>query len=317
MSERDDYTGLQVRGYQGANWFTERGVREKRRLIEKKGLPELRRCLFITLTIPEGFIEPCVAYEKGKKRLPQFLRSFRKATGRSFAWAWKLEFQENGMPHWHLIVDFREHIPPEFLYLFEKWWSLGRVNVKRLKHDEFAYLFKYVSKGANGDADPETGIGLPAWVLDYQKKLKNGRTTAGLRFWQTGGGFYTKAVDKHDQPGEAPAEKPAAGEPRYSRIPLTIRQRWALWMRKGTLFVKDREGQYRFSRQVYFTQPFREVLLRVVQASMSGTAAAARGCLGFDCRPSTIGKLICKTNQTDYQRACLYRPGTVFFSADL
>jgi hypothetical protein len=317
MNEREDFTGLQVRGYQGANWFTKRGVREKRRLIEKKGLPDMRRCLFITLTIPEGVREPWTAYETGKKRLPQFLRAFRKAIGRSFAWAWKLEFQENGMPHWHLIVDFRERIPQDFLYLFEKWWSLGRVNVKRLKRDEFAYLFKYVSKAADGDADPETGIGLPAWVLDYQKKLKDGRTKAGLRFWQTGGGFYTKAKSATEKPATSPAEKPAAREPRFSRVPLTIRQRWALWMRKGTLFVKDREGQYRFSRQVYFTQPFREVLLRVAQATMNGSAAAARGCLGFNCRPSTIEKLLCQNHQTDYRRACLFRPGTVFFSAEL
>jgi len=316
MSEREGYEGLQLRAYHGANWFTDRGVREKRRLIEKKGLPNVKHCLFITLTIPEGVCLPCHAYEKGKARVPLFLRAFRKAIGRNFAWAWKLEFQQNGMPHWHLIVDFKEHIPPEFLYLFEKWWGLGRVNVKRLKYDEFLYLFKYVSKAVSGDTDPETGIPLPSWVLDYKRTLKDGRVSAGIRFWQTGGGFYQNVeTSKPSAEGsDEVCEKPA--EARTCRLPMTIRQRWALWMRKGTLFIKDWEGRYRFSRQVYFTQPFCEVLSQVVQALQNGKAAAVPGCFGFNCRPSIIKEMLCQMNQMDLEMACLLSRGMVYFSAD-
>jgi len=310
MSEREGFTGVQVRSYYGANWFTDRGVREKRRLIEQKGLPNLKRCLFVTLTIPEGVCSPRKAYETGKERLRRFLGAFRKAIGREFAWAWKLEFQENGYPHWHVILDYRQHIPPEFLYLFEKWWGLGRVNVERLKYETFSYLFKYVSKSVAGDVDPETGIPLPDWVLDYRKTLKDGRVSAGIRFWQTGGGFYTQEPEPVEQVAKDPEPQ------RTCRVQYTIRQRWSMWMRKATIFIKNAEGRYTFSRQVYFKQPFCEVISQVVQALLNGKATAVPGCNGWSCRLSTIKELLCQTNQMDLSAACLSSRGMVYFSAD-
>lgn len=325
MSEHE-CRGLQVQSYYGANWFTDRGVRAKRKLIEKKGLPNLKRCLFITLTIPDGVCSARKAYETGKAKLRRFIASIRKNFngGRALAWAWKLEFQDNGMPHWHLLVAFPEHIPQEFLYHFEEWWGLGRVNVKRIKYDEFAYLFKYVSKDVAGGVDAETGIPLPDWVLDYKKTLKDGRVSAGMRFWQTGGGFYTKTGEE----SEAPEEAEETTEQQTSRVPYTIRQRWSMWMRKATIFMKDEDGNYRFSRQVYFTQPYCDVKVQVVQMLLNGKAAVVPGYHGWSCRLSEINKLICKTyqkslllaqqtlQQTMFRRqGFLSMPQTVYFSA--
>jgi hypothetical protein len=333
MSERP-ITGVQVQSYYGANWFTDRGVRAKRKLIEKKGLPNLKRCLFITLTIPEDVCSPRKAYETGKAKLRRFLASIRKNFngGHKLAWAWKLEFQANGMPHWHMLVAFPEHIPQEFLFHFEEWWGLGRVNVKRIKYAEFAYLFKYVSKEVAGDVDPETGIPLPSWVLDYKKTLKDGRVSAGIRFWQTGGGFYTREKEEvfallciivallvrgfraKGRTGESEApEEPQ--EKRSSRVPYTIRQRWAMWMRKATVFIKDAEGRYRFSRQVYFEKPYCEIKALVANLLLNGKAAGVPGYHGWRCRFSELNQYLCKTNQTDLQLPCLSSPGMVYFSA--
>ncbi|GHB99560.1 hypothetical protein GCM10007047_14790 [Cerasicoccus arenae] len=86
-----------------------------------------------------------MAFEKGRKRMRRFLARVRKAIG-PFAWAWKLEFHEDGYPHWHLIIDYRKKIPPDFLEMFTIWWGLGRVHVAGIKQKQFEYLFKYVSK---------------------------------------------------------------------------------------------------------------------------------------------------------------------------
>jgi hypothetical protein len=304
-------SGFQVQPYHGANWFTTRGVRIKRRLIEKKGLPVFKRCLFITLTIPEGVCSPVEAYEKGSDRIRRFLAKFRKAVGQKFPWAWKLEFQENGYPHWHLVIDYKKRIPRELLPLVGDWWGLGRVNVRRLRQKDFQYLFKYVSKAAAGDGDPETGIGLPSWVLDYRKRLADGRLSAGIRFWQTGGGFY-QVVKAPNEPTE---EEP---EQSYSRMPYTIRQRWGVWMRKATLFRRDAAGRIVQSFQVYFVRPYWAVTMEVIKALGNGKAAVVSGANGWTCCFKKIGKEISQCQKQNILKILLWHSGTtmVYFSAD-
>lgn len=309
MSECAGYDGVQVKGYHGPNWFTERGVQLKRREIERKGLPVLKRCKFLTLTTDgHGLVDPVVAYEKGKDRMRRFLAKLREVIG-PFAWAWKLELHDDGYPHWHLIIDYRKFIPPDFLEMFTVWWGLGRVNVTGIKQKRFRYLFKYVSKMASGDCDEESGLDLPSWVLDYQKRLKDGRMSSGIRFWQTGGGFYT-IVKK----GEEKEEKPQ----RTSRVPYTFRLRWSMWMRKATIFVKDADGNYLRSRQVLFRQPYHEVVQQVINAFVDGKAAHVPNASGWMCGLSIISNQVelWMRNQINQLSSHYSRRGTVFFSAD-
>ncbi|MGE9295982.1 MAG: rolling circle replication-associated protein [Puniceicoccales bacterium] len=309
MSEIPEYYGVQIRGYHGANWFTSRGVYLKRREIEKKGLPVLKRCKFLTLTVDgHGYISERKAYELGKERMRRFLAKLRSVIG-PFAWAWKLEFHEDGYPHWHLIIDYRKMIPPDFLDRFTDWWGLGRVNVAGIKQKRFQYLFKYVSKMASGDCDPDAEIDLPSWVLDYFKILADGRRSAGIRFWQTGGGFYTMVK-------AAPA-KPKK-EKRSSRLPLTIRQRWEMWKRKATVFVRGMHGDIRCSRQILFRQPYHEVICQVIRAFVDGKAAHVPNVLGFMCGLSIISNQIDEWILNKIKQMAVYRSRTemVFLSVD-
>ncbi|QYY34909.1 hypothetical protein [Ruficoccus sp. ZRK36] len=315
MSELENFYGVQVRGYHGPNWITERGVYLKRKEIERKGLPVLKRCKFLTLTTDgHGLMPPQEVYELGSARMRRFLAKVRKVIGK-FGWAWKLEFHEDGYPHWHLIIDYRKKIPPDFLDMFTKWWGLGRVNVQGIREKRFRYLFKYVSKMASGDCDEETGLDLPGWVLDYRKRRKDGRLTAGIRFWQTGGGFYTKPAKADDEEGDEPKGKKPQ---QTSRVPYTLRQRWGMWMRKGTVYVKGWGGKYLRSQQVYFQRPYHEVAQTVINAFVGGKAAPVSNALGFMCGLELINKEIQLWKRKQINRLATYysRTGTVFFSVD-
>ncbi len=236
---------LELRPYYGAEWFTERGVRAKRKLLEKRGIPDLKYWKMITLTVPEGVDSPRNLFEKGKRKLPRFRKRIEEAISRKFPWAWKLEIQENENPHWHFLVGIKERIPEDFLDVFEMAWGLGRVNVKAVTSDDFKYLFKYVSKSPCSSNPSDCEIDLPSWVLDYRKTEASGRVTAGIRFWQTGGGFYTNTIPKKET--ERKVQK-------SSRVPYIIRQRWEIWMRKAVM-VARKGDQIVGSKQVAPSPP--------------------------------------------------------------
>ena len=96
---------IHVREYNRGNWFTSSGVLRKRREIEAKGLPSMKKWRFLTTTVdPELFgHDPLRAFLYIVPRLRYFLQKMKDhglmhddvRGGR------KLEFQENGWPHWH------------------------------------------------------------------------------------------------------------------------------------------------------------------------------------------------------------------------
>lgn len=90
--------------------------------------------------------------------------------GEETPYAWKLEFMESGMPHWHLPFLHRRKIPWQAV---QAAWMLGGVDVKLIDSKTLNYLFKYVTKA---------GQGFPDWALDYPRTI---------RFWQASRGFYT------------------------------------------------------------------------------------------------------------------------------
>ena len=96
----------------------------------------------------------------------QFIYELRLKVGVKFGYAWKLEFHENGYPHWHCLLLYKKKMPYSYV---DDCWRLGRTNTQRVKSEEFEYLFKYVSK---------TVENIPDWVQDAQFPIS---------FWQTSG----------------------------------------------------------------------------------------------------------------------------------
>ncbi|MEO0797540.1 MAG: hypothetical protein AAFX93_20530 [Verrucomicrobiota bacterium] len=232
----------------------------KRRAIEKKGLPPWKQCLFITLTLDQVVGNRVDSYELGNERMRRFLGELRKVIGK-FPWAWKLEFQDNGYAHWHVIVHYKKTIPRDCLCLLGKWWGLGRTNVERLRYKKFRYLFKYVSKGAF-DGESEEGLNLPEWVMDYQNGSR-------MRFWQTGGGFYTKAQDP-----DWSVEEEEKKDQRFSYVKETIRQKWRYWMRRAVVSIRDPRKDYPVKSSYFvLNKPYNEFYQEAVNLTVRGKAA--------------------------------------------
>lgn len=190
----------ELRPYCSESWFTAEGARKKKRRLEKAGLPNFKNWRFITLTVADREIGPREAYELGKDRLRRFNTKFRKAIGRKFAWCWKLETHEDGYAHWHLLLEYKKRIPQEMLGEVEKWWGLGRVNIRRVNGRDINYVFKYVAKGIEE---------IPDWIAHYRGRI---------RVFQTSPGFYTnrtQRVAKHAEPKSC-----------LVRVDLITRQGW-------------------------------------------------------------------------------------------
>lgn len=166
---------IELHAYASESWFTAEGARIKAKRLHQAGIPDLTNWRFITLTLAIRHLPPVEAYNKGKNRIRRFLARFREAIGRPFLWCWKLEFHhdDDGYPHWHLLIDYSERIPAEMLRDLESWWNLGRVNVRRVSRKDMQYVFKYVSKGLDD---------LPDWVARHKGRL---------RVFQACHGFYT------------------------------------------------------------------------------------------------------------------------------
>jgi hypothetical protein len=212
---------LHVRGYSRPNWFTSSGVLRKRREIEAKGMPSMKNWRFLTTTVdPEQFgHDPLAAYLWIVPRLRHFVKLMKDhgLMHDDGAWGRKLEFQENGWPHWHWVYDVTRKYTEAELAKIGELWGFGRTNVERVREDEFLYSFKYAFKPVQviEDADLfdyEPAVA-PAWFLDYQGVDKTGRLVsfAKTRFWQTSGNFYTAA--KPAKPAEKKERKPPQDSP--------------------------------------------------------------------------------------------------------
>jgi hypothetical protein len=159
--------------YIPACWWHPQGIRKMVKRLESRGFPWLRGWLFFTLTIDQKkFASEVDAFEAGKDRLRRVIFELRRRGYDIKRYAFKLELQGNGYPHWHLLVDTRAFINEN---LVTELWGLGYADVKRIKPTKWKYLFKYVVK---------SGGEIPDWILDYPKRI---------RVFQTSPGFFSKA----------------------------------------------------------------------------------------------------------------------------
>jgi len=232
MSTGDNDSPPELHAYASESWFTSEGARMKLIRLRKAGLPSFKNWRFVTLTVPNRNGSPYEAYLRGKDRLRRFLARFRKAIGVSFRWCWKLEFHDDGFAHWHLLIEYTKRIPEQVLSEVEAWWSLGRINVRRVKRPDIFYVFKYVAKSIED---------VPEWVAHHRGRL---------RVFQASRGFYTKRSSR----------KIARQEARSClvRVDLITRRQWDA--KKALLITDDRAGQRRV-RVVKLRMTFNALLL--------------------------------------------------------
>lgn len=167
------------------------GLNLRRRLL--KVLMTFSSVQMWTLTVdPKLFSSPyeCYEYVRSRRCVAELVRELRKrgvlSSGRYFV---VCEFQRNGMPHWHLILDSR-HVP--FDLVCEVWnryrpkdagpregnrpgfggVRFSKVDFESVEH-AVNYVVKYIIK---------TPVdGWPAWVLEYEGQLR--RYSASRGFW--------------------------------------------------------------------------------------------------------------------------------------
>lgn len=250
---------MELHHYTPESWFTAEGARLKARRLERAGLPDMTNWRFITLTVANRSISPEEVYQRGKDRMRRFLAKFREAIGRPFKWCWKLEFHEDGYAHWHLLLEYIKPIPEEMLPELEKWWGLGRLNVKRVKQRDMYYVFKYVSKG------PED---LPGWV---------GRYRGRLRVFQSSKGFFVRA-----RPREQKKQ-----EPRSCLVPMTLGERTDWDARRALMVETTPQGEKRISI-VKLRMKFSELYLARVQQSI----ARRESLVGFGIVPLSTSQAL-------------------------
>ena len=130
--------------------------------------------VFLTLTYKrDEYVNPRDLYRQAseKKHVAEFIKRLARHLGESLTGRWicKMEFQEGGWVHWHLIVLGVTRIEHAAL---SSLWGFGHVWIKRMNQQSLRYMTKYVAKGD----------GLPAFLYaERPRSVKVIRTSKG--FW--------------------------------------------------------------------------------------------------------------------------------------
>lgn len=290
---------IHVRFQESASWFTPSGVAKKRRMLEAKGMPDMKGRRFITLSMDRQMFGDCplTAYLAGKDHVRRFLEAGRLASlwKRGAWWAWKLEFQKDGWPHWHLIIDRTAKFSRRDFDTIKKIWGMGRTNCRRISKSKFGYQFKYAFKGVFQDDSDGSGLCVPKWFLDYYKPGTDEAKPESFgrcRFWQTSKGFYTGK--------RVPA--PEAKEPETSIVPLPARE--ILEGRQRSLLVvsRDSAGKYQSSQRLRLGVDYQR-FIRVHLWDAENGAGCTLSARSFALDPQTLKtKLIEKTDSWKLQQ---------------
>jgi hypothetical protein len=217
---------MEVARYTPASWFDEQGALKKLYEIQRKGIPNMLYWRFMTLTYagrtPGGEKQ---AFAAMRKRFKKFIKIVRSRYGDKIRWARKLEFHEDGWPHFHLLLEIKHKLEQEEMDWIESAWRLGAVDFQMVGAAKYGqgnlenglrYMLKYAFKAQ----------GIPEWFGEYYKPAQKRivrqadgteleivtkpESFARIRFWQTSINFYTGP--------KSPKKKP--GEPRKSFIPV-------------------------------------------------------------------------------------------------
>lgn len=262
---------MEVRHYNPSNWFTQEGVWKKRRELEKKGVPNMRKWRFITLTLDQDRIEggPVEGYFAGKDRLRRFVGLVRDHFGGKVSGCWKLEFHANGWPHWHMLISIRRKLSHQEMRLLSRWWNLGRVNVEMVRDEKgWDYLFKYVFKSAVKD-----GLSVPEWFLDYYDVRvdpdgeKFAVSMQRVRFFQSFGEFFT---------GKPVLKETERKEPETCLVVFPVRENWERSQRTLVCCARAADGTYLGGSVVEAAVPLGELYSFLSMLVLEGKATCPR-----------------------------------------
>lgn len=132
---------------------TEFSSQSRLRMLRKLARIAPKRVVFITLTYPQRWASP----QRAKQHLRALLERIRRRFPQSSAF-WRLEFQERGAPHFHLLFFELPFLP--FAEL-RRWWAdiinayvddtLPRVRIEKInsRRGAFYYCAKYTAKLAD------------------------------------------------------------------------------------------------------------------------------------------------------------------------
>lgn len=270
------------------SWLTPWGVAMKRRMLEAKGLPDMKGCRFVTLSLDPALFDydPLAGYLAGKDKLRRFLDGCRKCgiVEAKEWWAWKLEFQRNGWAHWHLVMERKRKFSLRELNRIGELWGYGRTNVRRITKGRFGYQFKYAFKGVYQDDAEGERLCVPRWFLDYYAPGVDGGkpcSFARVRFWQTSQGFYTGA--------SVPA--PEACEAQSSILPRPLSEVIEDRARGLVVIARDRFGNYVKGKSLHLGVS-RHQFFRVHHWDSENGAGCTLGTRSYALDPVSLTKLI-------------------------
>lgn len=180
------------------------------------------RGVFITLTYQRNqYKDPRHLYREAseKKHVAEFMKRLSRYLGESLTGRWicKMEFQEGGWVHWHIILLGISRIDHGQL---AGLWGFGHVWIKRMSKESLRYMTKYVAKGD----------GLPAFLY--------GERPRSVKVIRTSKGFWGESTPKRERDRPEPSPQLDA----YRPIGESLRQS------DSTSIVQDLTGAYHTKR---------------------------------------------------------------------
>lgn len=174
-------------------WWTPKGAAGCAARVLARA-PDVTGWVMITLTVDRArYASPQDAYESIMRDFPRVNKQLARLNGKPIRWARKLELQNGGWPHWHLICNLRKLARTE-LPLLDALWQHGMVNITYLRDAQaMRYALKYCCKAVAQDGTEEPYYGLPDWVLDYP---------TAIRWWQTHAFYEVASVPEDDASGD-------------------------------------------------------------------------------------------------------------------
>jgi hypothetical protein len=183
------------------------------------------RGVFVTLTYRRedwDDSQDCYRSAQEQQHVPLFLRKVSRFLGESLKsrWICKLEFQEGGWVHWHIIILDVNKIPHAEL---TRMWGRGHVWINRLSPGRIRYCCKYVCKGGQVPgwlyAEPTRGVKVvrvsPGFWGDVEPKEPSEQDPFDFYGWKPPKLPFWKSIGQRIE--ESQGELVATDGERYSR----------------------------------------------------------------------------------------------------
>lgn len=281
-------------------WWTRRGASENARRILPR-VPSVKGWVFITLTVdPKRYKDPLAAYLAIVEDFPRFNRALKRKHGDTLRWARKLELQENGWPHWHLIMNLRKLRKSELAWL-TRAWSHGRTDLSFIRDDAaFRYVLKYCMKSTSADVGDE--YGLPEWVLTLRKRV---------RWWQTYHFYETPSPARSPRDEVAPPTSEECWDACDPVCP-TIRERIKAVRQRVDVVYIEHDTQIVVGRMHFFFDT--EALPWLVGLVKDSWTPTSRVPPSLQTQPHIIEIKVSKLCQTTKLPLLPHQPGPVYVS---